>query len=48
MSHRYNIKYSLDTRLANQTAAKGVVMIVCRTEIGKMAECLLVSQSLAV
>jgi len=32
-SRRYNIKYSLDTGLANQTAAKGVVMIVCRTEI---------------
>ena len=37
--HRYNIKYSLDTSLANQTAAKGVVMIVCRIEIRKMAEC---------
>jgi len=37
--HRYNIKYSLDTWLANQTTAKGVVMIVCRIEIRKMAEC---------
>ena len=34
-SHRYNIKYSLDTWLANQTTAKGVVTIVCRVEIRK-------------
>jgi len=38
-NHRYNIKYSLDTWLANQTAAKGMVTIVCRIEIRKMAEC---------
>jgi len=37
--HRYNIKYSLDTLLASQTAANGVVTIVCRIEIRKMAEC---------
>jgi len=38
-NHRYNIKYSLDTWLAIQTPAKGVVRIVCRLEIRKMAEC---------
>jgi len=37
--HRYSIKYSLDTWLANQTIAKGVVTIVCQIEIRKMAEC---------
>ena len=38
-AHRYNTKYSLDTWLANQTVGKGVVTIVCRIEILKMAEC---------
>ena len=38
-NHRYHIKYSLDTWFANQTTAKGVVTIVCRAEIRKMAEC---------
>ena len=37
--HRYNIKYSLDTWLANQRAVKGVVTIFCRLEIRKIAEC---------
>jgi len=29
----------LDSLLANQTPAEGVVTIVCRVEIRKMAEC---------
>jgi len=43
--HRHNIKYSLDTWLANQTTAKAVVTIVCRIEIEKWQN---VSQSIAV
>ena len=38
-TYRRSVLNILDPLLATQTAAKGVVMIVCRIEIRKMAEC---------
>jgi len=37
--HHRSVLNILDSLLANQIPAKGVVTIVCRTEIRKMAEC---------